>query len=452
MHGRIARSLAQAGRPLPAGQILHEVLNILSPNAVAADRVLKGILGSDPRFHQEHGLWALSAKAAPKAAEIASLSLQWHAAYPLICRGALYFPALRASFSFERTGNLVPPDSGLLREARQLAENHLLLVFDRMGLRRWNALLRSCGLPSWEGGSMRLNVLAGRVFPHSSLPKCLEDLAALLGMPSPDGEKPAAVAQFLASAFLSLLEMVPSERRGNLSDIEVWIAEGTPKVDFSRFSFGPDLLRRLPESPGVYLMSNRVGEVIYVGKSHNLRRRVRSYFTPRALKDAKVVRIHSHLHSIEVLTCATEVEALLLEMRMIRDFRPSINLQVEIHEKHGRYGRNTNLLLLVPADDAVEVYLIRDGAFAARVSVSLGRGLPKKLASKIRTVFFGRRHRKPAGIEDWEAGIVAQFLSSHRKRLNIIDVGEAGGCEEVLRLLQSYLRDPDRLRSKVFYR
>jgi hypothetical protein len=199
-------------------------------------------------------------------------------------------------------------------------------------------------------------------------------------------------------------------------------------------------------------MRNRAGEVIYVGKSHNLRRRVRSYFTRRALKDAKAVRIHSHLHSIEVLTCATEIEALLLEMRMIRDFRPTINLQVEIHERKGRYGTKANLLLLVPAGDAVEIYMIREGAFAARMSVPLGRSLPRKLATRIRTVYFGRRRRNPAGIEDWEAGIVAQFISSHRKHLNLIDVDETGSCEELLRVLPSYLGDPARLRSKVYYR
>ena len=452
MHERIARYLDQAGRPLPAEQILREALNILSPNTVAADRVLKGILGPDPRFRREHGLWSLSTRAAPRAVEAAALSLQWNGAYPLFFKGAVYLPALGASFPFERTAATVRLDGGLLREARERAENHLLLVWDRRELRRWKALLRLCGLPAWEGDSMHLNALAGRVFPQKSPPKSPEDLASLLGLAPPDAERPAAAARFLASAYLSLLELVPAERRGNLSDIEAWIAAGSPKVDFSRFAFGPDLLARLPESPGVYLMRNRAGEVIYVGKSHNLRRRVRSYFTRRALRDAKVARIHSHLHSIEVLTCATEVEALLLEMRMIRDFRPSINLQVEIHEHQGRYGHRANLLLLVPAGDVVEIYMIREGAFVARMSVSLGKGLPKKLASRIRTVYFGRRRRKPAGIEDWQPGIVAQFLSSHRKDLNLIDVDETGSCEEVLRLLPSYLRDPARLRSKVYYR
>lgn len=451
MHDRIAGYLEQAGRPMPAGQILREALNILSPNAAAADRVLKGILGSDPRFRRQHGLWLLAARAAPPAVEVAALSLRWNAAHPLIFQGAIHVPALRASFPFERTPAAVCFDGGLLREARRRAENHLLLVWDQSQLRRWNALLHSCGLPAWEGDSMHLNALAGRVFPHSP-PKSPEGLASLLGLALPDAESPAAAARFLASAFPSLLELVPAEHRGNLSDIEAWIAEGSPRVDFSRFAFGPDLLAGLPESPGVYLMRNRAGEVIYVGKSHNLRRRVRSYFTRRALKDAKAVRIHSHLHSIEVLTCATEIEALLLEMRMIRDFRPTINLQVEIHERKGRYGTKANLLLLVPAGDAVEIYMIREGAFAARMSVPLGRSLPRKLATRIRTVYFGRRRRNPAGIEDWEAGIVAQFISSHRKHLNLIDVDETGSCEELLRVLPSYLGDPARLRSKVYYR
>jgi hypothetical protein len=313
-------------------------------------------------------------------------------------------------------------------------------------------LLKSCSLPEWEGESLTLGRLAARALPEASRCQRLEDLAPRLGLAVPDAETPGAMARFLASCFQNLLELVPSERRVSIGELERWIAEGSAKVDFSRFAFGVDLLAQIPEQPGIYLMRDRAGAVIYVGKSHNLRRRVRSYFAPRALTNAKAARIHEQLYSLEVLTCKTEVEALLLEMRMIRDFRPSINLQTEIHEQSGRYGRTHNLLLLAPVGDKAEIYLLKGGAFVARHSVPLGRTSSGKLRTRIRTAYFGSRNPRRAQGEAWETALVERWLSSNRKHLNLIDVDEAGTYDSVLRRLDAYLMDPERLTGKVYYR
>jgi hypothetical protein len=453
MREKIAAYLERAGRPLPAEQILREVLNVLSPNSFAAERVLKGILGSDPRFHRSRGLWRLTARPALRLAETAALYLQWSASLPRCFRGAIHLCETGPFFEFQHTTEVSGSrDSGSLREARLQAENRLLLVWSGRELRLWNHLLRSVGLPEWKGESLALSKLAARALPQAPRCRNLEDLAPLLDLPPPDAERPSSMARFLGLAFQSLIDLVPASSRGSLVGLERWIAEGSVTVDFSRFAFGRDLLARIPESPGVYLMRDRTGEVIYVGKAGNLRRRVRSYFTPLALKDAKVARIHSQLYSLQFLTCANEVEALLLEMRMIRDFRPLINLQAEIHEQPARYGHACNLLLLVPSGRSAEVYFLKDGAFAARHTALLGRAPSKRLQDKIRTVYFAPRRRKSAKAEEWETEIVSRWLAAHRKHLNLVDVDEAGGRAAVLRRLASYLRDPDRLTRKVYYR
>ncbi len=297
-----------------------------------------------------------------------------------------------------------------------------------------------------------MSALAARALPRRSRPRHPEDLASTLNLPPPDTEQPASMARFLASAFEGLVDLVPVNRRHSPDEIERWIEEAVVKVDFSRFAFGRDLLTRVPELPGVYLMRDRAGEVIYVGKAGNLRRRLRSYFAPRALEDAKVARIHSQLYSLEFQTCATEVEALLLEMRMIRDFHPAINLQTEVHEQPGRYGRGRNLLLLVPVGNAAKIYFLKNGAFVAEQSVPLGGAPSKKLGAKIRSLYFRTRRSEPEGIDERENEIVARWISKNRRRLNFLDVDEAGTCESVLRQLGAYFKDPDRLTRKVYYR
>jgi hypothetical protein len=293
--------------------------------------------------------------------------------------------------------------------------------------------------------------LAARSFPKAHGVNS-EDLAPVLGLAPPDAEDPASRARFLSAAYEALLELVPEQRRGSVAALERWIEEGAVRVDFSRFAFGPDLLARIPESPGIYLMRDRAGEVIYVGKSGNLKRRVRSYFTPRALSGPKVARIHELLYSMEFLTCATEIEALLLEIRLIRDFQPPINLQCEVHERARRYGRGQNLLILIPAEDKVEVYFVKDGTFAAQRSVPLGDAPGPGLQKKIRSVFFSSGGRKAVTREEWESEIVFSWFHIHRKVLNYIDVDDSGSCEIVIRRLECYLRDPDQLKHKVFYR
>jgi hypothetical protein len=452
MREKIAGYLEKAGRPLPAEQILREALNILSPNSFAAERVLKGILGSDPRFHRSQGLWRLTARSAPRLTETAAFYLQWSASLPRCFRGAIHLSATGSSFEFLHTEASTSQDSGPLREARLQAENRLLLAWSGRELQLWNHLLRSAGLPQWKGESLALGKLAARALPQAPRCRNLEDLAPLLDLAPPDTERPTSMARFLDLSFQNLIDLVPARRRGSLAELERWIAEGRVKVDFSRFAFGRDLLARIPESPGVYLMRDRTGEVIYVGKAGNLQRRVRSYFTPQALKDAKVSRIHSQLYSLQFLSCATEIEALLLEMRMIRDFRPPINLQAEIHEQPARYGHACNLLLLVPGGGSVAVYFLKDGAFVARHTAPLGRAPSKRLRDRIRTVYFASRRRKPATTEEWETEIVVRWVAAHRKHLNLIDVDEAGDREAVLHRLESYLKDPDRLTRKVYYR
>jgi len=82
---------------------------------------------------------------------------------------------------------------------------------------------------------------------------------------------------------------------------------------------------KLPDSPGIYLMKDGVGRVLYVGKAANLRRRVSSYFA-RA-HDARIENLLSKVGKIEFKKTDTALEALILESRLIKKFRPPFNIR-----------------------------------------------------------------------------------------------------------------------------
>ena len=73
------------------------------------------------------------------------------------------------------------------------------------------------------------------------------------------------------------------------------------------------VLRRLPTTPGVYLMKNASGRVLYVGKADSLRGRVASYFGERGPEDARIVRMVTEVADVEYIVTDTVSEAYLLE-------------------------------------------------------------------------------------------------------------------------------------------
>ena len=88
-------------------------------------------------------------------------------------------------------------------------------------------------------------------------------------------------------------------------------------------------LENLPTSPGVYLMKNDQGEIIYVGKAINLRNRVRSYFRELKPDQAKTKALVKHIADLEYIIADNELEALVLECNLIKKYRPKYNINLK---------------------------------------------------------------------------------------------------------------------------
>ena len=86
-------------------------------------------------------------------------------------------------------------------------------------------------------------------------------------------------------------------------------------------------MRHLPSTPGVYLMKDRLGSVIYVGKAKNLKKRVSSYFqaSRRFTQQPKIRALVQMIHDFEYIDVKSEPEALLLEGQLIKKWKPKYN-------------------------------------------------------------------------------------------------------------------------------
>jgi excinuclease ABC subunit C len=87
-------------------------------------------------------------------------------------------------------------------------------------------------------------------------------------------------------------------------------------------------VRLAPTSPGVYRMLNAAHDVLYVGKAKNVRKRLTSYARVNAPQPARILRMIAATVTVEIISTATETEALLLEANLIKQLRPRFNVQL----------------------------------------------------------------------------------------------------------------------------
>ena len=107
-------------------------------------------------------------------------------------------------------------------------------------------------------------------------------------------------------------------------------------------------LQRLPNSSGIYRMLDAKGKLLYIGKAKNLRKRVNSYFNRHHQTDIKTSQLITKVDDVEVILLENEVEALLLERNLIKEYKPPFNIllqddkqypfiRVDLNEKWPRF-------------------------------------------------------------------------------------------------------------------
>ena len=94
------------------------------------------------------------------------------------------------------------------------------------------------------------------------------------------------------------------------------------------------ILDTLPIRPGCYIMKNAEGVIIYVGKAINLRNRVRSYFHASSDHDMKTRQLVRQIAHIEWIVVDSELEALILEMNLIKKHRPHFNIRLKDDKRY----------------------------------------------------------------------------------------------------------------------
>ena len=87
-------------------------------------------------------------------------------------------------------------------------------------------------------------------------------------------------------------------------------------------------LKSIPQSPGVYLMKNMAGDIIYIGKAKNLKKRIPQYFSNKKIS-VKTEHLVAKIHDIETIVSQNELDAFLLENNLIKQYKPKYNISLK---------------------------------------------------------------------------------------------------------------------------
>src|SRR5579875_3101817 len=113
------------------------------------------------------------------------------------------------------------------------------------------------------------------------------------------------------------------------------------------------VLNSLPSKPGIYLMKDAQGQIIYVGKAVSLHQRVRSYFQESADLSPKNRSMVARVDDIEYVVVENEIEALVLESNYIKQYRPKYNVLL-------RDDKNYPYVKVALSEDFPRVYRVRN--------------------------------------------------------------------------------------------
>ena len=132
------------------------------------------------------------------------------------------------------------------------------------------------------------------------------------------------------------------------SDIEIVVDANAP-LGYRRAA---ERVRMFPQKPGVYLMKDQAGVVIYIGKAKNLRSRASSYFLKAALQESRTATWVLDICDIDFIECESEVDALLAESRLIKDIQPK-------HNKDLKDDKSFPYLMITTREDFPRVEVTR---------------------------------------------------------------------------------------------
>lgn len=289
-----------------------------------------------------------------------------------------------------------------------------------------------------ESETFTLRRLSNRLYDDKPV-SSVSELSAITGVSYFEDAEPNEQLQNIIEIFLALLESVEARGILTLEELLDFCYPDKLTVDYEKYDFDYNFIENLPCRPGVYIMCDKNGEIIYIGKAKNLSRRVGSYFLSREQRDEKTEKILETLYDLEIRVLGSELEALVEENRLICEFNPSINRQVEVHSKQEFEWQPQILFLPSEKEEAVEMFLLANR--------QLGQITAKKDLSNIDKVeyavsdFFFSQEKQQNHPPSPAAQITTRWLEGHKDNVTILELKWIPDLNVCINRIKEYIFD-----------
>ena len=414
-----------------------EVLAARLTDEATATRILAAAFDSDPRLRYDGSRWHLAEFDRAEGTDVVFLSIDGERPAPGRPFELRAFAAVRVAAGRVVTACAGDPTdasgAGELRaSAVEAIEGATPVLHDAPGaLEAFEAWL---GEPLPRVVSLRR---LGRLRAGLPARHPLEDLAAKLGVPFRDSADPARMAEILEACLERLRRSAES-----VAQLVEASSAGAPPIPWNRYAFDRTWLRSVPRAAGTYRFLDERGDLLYVGKSRDLQRRLASYFREAAPRGARVQRLLDTLHRIEVAPTGSDLDAVLREAAEIARKRPSANVQRHHHPTSGRGARFESILILEPAWPplALRAFLIHGGEWVDVVPIGPRGGGLRRIERLLDERCFDPRpapaSRAPRPVE---VELITRWLAAHRDRAVAFDPTHLRSAAEVVARLRWFL-------------
>lgn len=476
MKQKLYNYLKARGGSAPSVAIVAQLMNLRGARRDVAEKIVRGWVRDDPAFLSDGlGNWFINPECAPGARPIAETPFHLvvirgegadlaHSRFLRMGRvrvqdGRLHEPVVDYT---HRQGHPNPPD--VSAEYRPLAEvlkswlgdleDGVLTAFQPAPVRKFltDAARQAFGV-SPEFWELSLKSLARQCYPEASMRRPADLAAALdLRFVSEDADL-ATYLESLANLFLALLDRLREQGVITLERLLEFQLPRTQRVNFDRLRIDRGFLAQLPEAPGVYVMRDRQGTVLYVGKARNLKRRVGSYFLGRERPEPKLGRIWNQVYDVRVTELGSELEACVEEQKLIEELGPTINIQTSLRLRDAP-AEEANVVVIVPAKQSgrLRLFCVNDARRSAILEVRRGKPMTKAARQTLRKLFVPKRTTRPDTEEEKQSEVILRWLRANRDRVNWIDVDRLADLEDLLRIIGEYQTRPESVEERVIYR
>lgn len=438
-----AHLLEQVGG-LTNAEIVEHFFKMGNVESPMAERIVTPLLQGDRRFSWDGTVWR-----AVQLTSIEELPLR-DAPYllfaidelePEVDRGRDVRARIDRYASFELfnrgDGGKAPPLSELLHACR----DYIFLPYDVKTLGRLREIYRTYSPMRLEMKTLSLRRLLSHFYPDKKY-ATWDDIIHDFSIVNFEGSGPRSRTKSMLHVFSHLIERASEQGVQNASELLEISNRIEPAINFSHYGFDRDFLKSLPERPGVYLFHNREGQVVYVGKTKNLKGRIGSYFRITGESEEKRELILQHLYSIEHRILGSDLEALIEEHRLIEKYNPLLNKQVKIPERRVQVPE---CVILLPSaqEDRLKLYFLTEGAPLLDLEYKPGVDISDSL----------RRVREGKGYYADPLKIIAMnHLKRYEEQLHVISLDLYGVDEDLLRVLDQHWENRQNMgREKVTF-